>query len=109
MLQFFAVAGRLGPLLAAPPAALLTQALVRGDLQGVIGVTPLAHAIRVLAVSNAVLFPAVVPAISMLIGIPITGELPATIQIWGLVVVTIGLLTAIGVLQISGRRKLRIF
>jgi hypothetical protein len=39
MLPFFAVAGRLGPLLAAPPAALLTQALVRGGLHGVIGVT----------------------------------------------------------------------
>ena len=54
------------------------------------------QAIRVLGVSRAVLFPAMVPAVSILIGIPIVGEVPNTTQIAGLLLVTIGLMAAIG-------------
>jgi len=40
-----------------------------------------------------------VPAVSILMGIPIVGEIPNTIQIAGLLLVTIGLLGAIGVFR----------
>jgi hypothetical protein len=42
-----------------------------------------------------------VPAVSILIGIPIVGEIPDGIQIGGLLLVTVGLLGAIGVLRRS--------
>ena len=57
------------------------------------------EAVRVLGVSRAVLFPAMVPAVSILIGIPIVGEIPGTLQIAGLALVTAGLLVTIGVLD----------
>lgn len=91
--------------LAALPASLvLPQVVAQGVLQGVIGLTAYSHAIRVLGVSKAVLFPVAVPAISVLIGIPIAGEFPTVVQMAGLGLVTVGLIAAIGRLHMPGRR-----
>ena len=81
---------------ARPPLPMAMQALVQGLMQGVVALTAYSQAIRVLGVSRAVLFPAMVPAVSILIGIPIVGEVPNAIQITGLLLVTIGLMSAIG-------------
>lgn len=84
---------------ARPPGPMALQALVQGLGQGVLAIIAYSQAIRVLGVSRAVLFPAMVPAVSILMGIPIVGEIPNTIQIAGLLLVTIGLLGAIGVFR----------
>ncbi len=86
-------------LLARPPFPMAMQALVQGLLQGVVAIIAYSQAIRVLGVSRAVLFPAMVPAVSILIGIPIVGEVPNAIQIAGLALVTVGLMCAVGVLR----------
>jgi drug/metabolite transporter (DMT)-like permease len=90
-------------LFAIPASLTVPQVIAQGILQGVIGLTAYSHAIRVLGVSRAVLFPAAVPAISVVIGIPIAGEWPTSIQIVGLIVVTIGLVAAIGRLRLPRR------
>jgi drug/metabolite transporter (DMT)-like permease len=82
-------------LLSLPMRSIIVQGLLQGGLQGVIGIVGYSHAIRVLGVSRAVLFPASVPAVSILIGIPVLAEIPATEQIAGVVMVTAGLLYAI--------------
>jgi drug/metabolite transporter (DMT)-like permease len=82
-----------------PVVPMLMQALVQGLMQGVIALTAYSQAIRVLGVSRAVLFPAMVPAISILLGIPIVGEIPTATQITGLLLVTVGLMCAIGAFQ----------
>ena len=62
------------------------------------------QAVILLGVSRAVLFPAIVPAVSVLIGIPIVGEIPSVLQIGGLALVTLGLLTTVGMFRwFSGR------
>ena len=81
---------------ARPLLPMALQALVQGLLQGVVAITAYSQSIRVLGVSRAVLFPAMVPAVSLLIGVPIVGEIPNTVQIAGLLLVTIGLMCAIG-------------
>jgi drug/metabolite transporter (DMT)-like permease len=85
--------------------AMAVQGLVQGFGQGVLAITAYSQAIRVLGVSRAVLFPAMVPAVSILIGIPIVGEFPNAYQIAGLLLVTAGLLSAVGVF---GPRQSRI-
>jgi drug/metabolite transporter (DMT)-like permease len=85
---------------------LVTQGLVQGLLHGVISIFAYTKAIAILGVSRAVLFPAIVPAISVLIGIPIVGEWPDALQVAGLFLVTLGLLTAVG-LSTRSRRSLR--
>jgi len=83
-----------------PLGVMAVQGLVQGLLQGVLAITAYSQAIRVLGVSRAVLFPAMVPAVSIMIGIPIVGEVPDAVQIAGLLLVTAGLLGAVGVFRI---------
>jgi drug/metabolite transporter (DMT)-like permease len=84
--------------LAAPPfAALAFQGLVQGGLQGVVTMVAYGQAVVLLGVSRAVLFPAIVPAASVIVGIPIVGEIPRLLQVAGLGLVTMGLLTTIGI------------
>jgi drug/metabolite transporter (DMT)-like permease len=90
---------------ALPLGAMAVQGLVQGFGQGVLAITGYSQAIRVLGVSRAVLFPAMVPAVSILIGIPIVGEFPNAYQIAGLLLVTAGLVSAVGVF---GPRQSRI-
>ncbi len=85
--------------LALPLGSTALQSLVQGFFQGVVGIAGYSHAIRVLGVSRGVLFPAMVPAVSILIGIPILGEVPGAEQIIGVVLATAGMLYAVGVFR----------
>ena len=49
--------------------------------------------------AKAAIFPALVPAAAIIIGIPVTGEWPTIWQCGGLVLVSLGLGTAIGLLN----------
>lgn len=86
-------------LMALPLDTLAFQGVVQGGLQGVITMIAYSQAVVLLGVSRAVLFPAIVPAVSVLVGIPIVGEVPGGLQIAGLVLVTLGLLITIGVID----------
>lgn len=85
-------------LMTLPADALLAQGIAQGLIQGVVTLLAYSKAIAILGVSRAVLFPAIVPAISILIGIPLVGEWPDLVQITGLVLVTMGLLAAVGLI-----------
>lgn len=91
-------------LAALPVGTLVFQGLVQGGLQGAITMVAYAQAVALLGVSRAVLFPATVPALSVLVGIPIVGEIPSALQIGGLGLVTLGLLTTVGMFRRLGLR-----
>jgi drug/metabolite transporter (DMT)-like permease len=91
-------------LAALPLATLAFQGLIQGGLQGAITMVAYSQAVVLLGVSRAVLFPAIVPAMSVLIGIPIVGEIPGLLQIGGLALVTLGLLTTVGMFRRLGLR-----
>ncbi len=84
---------------ALPVGAMIFQGLVQGGLQGAFTMVAYSQAVALLGVSRAVLFPAIVPALSVLVGIPIVGEFPGLLQIAGLGLVTLGLLTTVGALH----------
>ena len=86
-----------------PFTALAFQGLTQGFVQAIFTMLAYSRAVAILGVSRAVLFPATVPAISILIGIPAIGEIPTLLQISGLLVVSAGLAVAIGL--ISGRNR----
>jgi drug/metabolite transporter (DMT)-like permease len=86
--------------LATLPIGLLAfQGLVQGGLQGAITMIAYSQAVMLLGVSRAVLFPAIVPAVSVVLGIPIVGEIPSALQVAGLGLVTLGLLTTVGLFR----------
>lgn len=91
-------------LAALPPVTLAFQGLIQGGLQGAVTMVAYGQAVALLGVSRAVLFPAVVPAVSVLVGIPIVGEIPSILQIGGLALVTVGLLTTVGMFRRLGLR-----
>ena len=72
---YLAVMG-IAHLQALPLGMLAFQGLVQGGLQGAITMIAYSQAVIFLGVSRAVLFPAIVPALSVLVGIPIVGEIP---------------------------------
>jgi drug/metabolite transporter (DMT)-like permease len=101
--------GYRGParLAAVPGSAFVFQALLQGLLQSVITIMAFSRAVAILGVSRAVLFPAIVPAISVLIGIPALGEIPTALQIAGVVIVSTGMLVAVGAGRGRGRGDVR--
>lgn len=87
------------PLMAVPFRVLGPQIIVQGVLSGVVAVLAFSRAVQLLGTGRASVFAAMVPAAAILLGVPIVGEIPTVLQGTGLVVVTIGLLVAIGVIR----------
>lgn len=87
-----------------PAGAMLVQGVAQGAVQGALTLIAYSRAVALLGVSRAVLFPAIVPAIAMLLGIWVVGEVPNAVQVAGLALVTLGLLTAVGFVAWLGGR-----
>jgi drug/metabolite transporter (DMT)-like permease len=82
-----------------PRAPLVFQGVVQGLVQSVITIMACNRSIAILGVSRTVLFPAIVPVITVLIGIPALGEIPNALQTAGLIVVSVGMFVAVGALN----------
>ncbi len=82
-------------LLSSTVAMIAVQVLVQGVLSGVVAVIAFAKAVELIGPTKAATFPAFVPAAALLIGIPITGDVPTLPQMGGLCLVTAGLLFAV--------------
>lgn len=86
---------------ALPTATLLAQIVVQGLLSGVLAVIAYGKAVEHLGASKAALFPALVPAAALIVGVPIIGELPAATEWLGAVLATAGLAVAMGVVRLG--------
>lgn len=87
-----------------PLRPMLVQAIAQGIVQAVVTIAAYSQSILLLGVGRAVLFPASVPAITILIGALFIGEMPTASQVAGLSLVTIGLLIAVGVVHTLGAK-----
>lgn len=92
-------------LMAVPFRVLGPQIIVQGVLSGVVAVVAFSRAVQLLGTSRASIFPAMVPAAAILLGVPIVGEFPTVLQGTGLVVVTTGLLVALGIIRLAPRDR----
>ncbi|WP_168708611.1 DMT family transporter [Hydrogenophaga sp. PAMC20947] len=84
---------------AMPWSGLATQVLVQGVLTGVVAVIFFTRAAELAGAARAGIFPALVPAATILIGIPVTGEWPTVSQLVGLGLVSLGLVAAVAVFR----------
>ena len=80
-----------GHLASMPPAEIAIQ----GVLSGALAMIAYGRAVECLGAGRAVLFPALVPGLTIVFGIPLLGELPTPLQLLGLASATIGLLVAL--------------
>ena len=90
----------IGHVASMPLRILVPQVLVQGVLSGVVAVIAYARAVQLLGPGRAAIFPALVPAAAILLGMPIASEWPSVLQASGLTIVTIGLLIAIGIVRL---------
>ena len=79
-------------LLAQPTTTLVQQVVVQGVLSGVVSVFAFGRAVELLGAPRAAAFPALVPVVAIITGVPVTGEYPTIVQAVGLLIVTLGLL-----------------
>lgn len=82
-------------LLAIDPRMLLAQIVVQGVLSGVVAVLAYTRATQLLGPGKAALFPALVPAVAVVLGVPVAGEIPTTLQIAGIAFATLGLTASV--------------
>jgi drug/metabolite transporter (DMT)-like permease len=68
----------------------LLQAVVQGGFAGAGAIYLFTRAVILLGASRAVLFPALVPPFTLLVGAVTIGEIPSLLQLVGLVVVLAG-------------------
>jgi drug/metabolite transporter (DMT)-like permease len=88
-------------LAALPMTTLVTQIVVQGLFSGVLAVIAYGKAVEHLGAGKAALFPALVPAAALIVGLPVTGEIPAPAEWLGALLATLGLAVAMGVLRLG--------
>lgn len=92
-------------LLTLPWQELALQGVVQGLLSGTLATIAYNRIVVLLGAGRAVLFPAMVPGLAILFGIPILGEVPTWIQLLGLASAMIGLLVALGMVRWPSARR----
>lgn len=90
------VAGDFHRLAALAPGTLAAQVVVQGAAAGVIAVIAFGIAVRRLGAGRAGLFPAIVPALTLVLGSAWSGTLPQVFEIAGAALASLGLLVAVG-------------
>ncbi|MGM4932849.1 DMT family transporter [Tardiphaga sp. 1201_B9_N1_1] len=95
VVPYYLVFVRPDRLAAIPMVSIATQVLVQGFVAGIIATACFSYSIRQLGVGRAAMFPAMVPTATVLIGIPLANEWPTIIQVFGLVMASLGLALAI--------------
>jgi len=107
VVPIFFASSNLNRIAALAPAELVMQIAVQGVLAGVIAVIAFGYSVQVLGASRAAMFPALVPAATLVLGVPITGEIPTAIEWFGGAVTSVGLLVAVGLLAVILKGLLR--
>lgn len=89
-----------------PPGEIAIQALIQGVMSGALAMIAYSRAVEYLGAGRAVLFPALVPGLTIVFGIPLLGELPTLVQLLGLASASVGLLVALRVRRLPGRGEI---
>lgn len=91
--------GDIGRIAALPLETLAAQLIVQGALSGVVAVIAFGVAVRHLGAAKAGLFPAIVPAATLVVGTIVTGAMPTRFEWTGAALATLGLVIAIGLFR----------
>ncbi len=102
-LPLYALFGTPGHLMQLPWKVTVGQLAVQGLLAGVGAVLAFTRSVQLLGPAKAAVFPALVPAFGLLVGVPLTGDVVTAWQAAGLCFTTLGLLFAIGAIPVPGR------
>ncbi|WP_158965363.1 DMT family transporter [Chachezhania sediminis] len=99
VLPGFLMLGTFDRLAALPWHAIAGQALFQGLGAGIIAIAAFTRAVTDLGTARAALFPGIVPAATLAVGIPVTGEFPTTTEALGALLASLGLTVGLGALD----------
>jgi len=99
----FYVAFAPGRLLAAPRGEVVFQAAYQGVGVAILALFLYTHASRALGPTSASLFMPLIPVVAVLLGIPVLGEIPESVQLVGIAVVSAGMVAATGAVRLPAR------
>lgn len=85
----------------APWSDIAIQGFVQGVLSGVVALSTYGIAVRLIGASRAAAFAALIPVMVALFGIPVLGEVPDTVMMIGVVVVSCGVALASGAIGMA--------
>lgn len=77
-----------------PTSLIVEQIVVLGVMTGVVALLAFSQAVADLGAGRAALFPAFAPGVAILLGVPLTSEMPDLSQLCGLIVLSGGLILA---------------
>ncbi|CAM2070140.1 DMT family transporter [Sulfidibacter corallicola] len=97
----------LGNLGRAPIEEVMAQGVFQGVLSAIVALVCYNKAVSILGVSRGSVFGALVPAIALLLAIPVLGEIPNVIEVSGLVLVSVGMVLVLGLVPrfLTARRS----
>jgi drug/metabolite transporter (DMT)-like permease len=72
------------------------QGFFQGALTAVLALILFTKAISVLGAGRVAVFPTLVPGTTVILAVPILGELPTTLELIGVIIVSIGMMLALG-------------
>jgi len=83
-------------LAAAPWREVLIQAVFQGVLSAIVALLLYTRAVAILGAARGAVFAALVPSFSLVVAVPLLHEIPTTLQVVGVVLVTAGMVFALG-------------
>ena len=83
-------------LAAAPWREIIIQSVFQGVLSAVVALLLYTRAVAILGAARGAVFAALVPSFSLLLAVPLLGEIPTSLQLVGVVLVTAGMVFALG-------------
>lgn len=86
---------------------LLMQGLFQGVLAAIVALFLYSKAVELLGSSQGALFAALVPAVALLMSVPVLGESIGLTELGGVCVVTLGMLIALELIPVPVRRRMR--
>ena len=95
-------------LVAAPWREIVIQAVFQGLLSAVVALLLYTRAVALLGAARGAVFAALVPSFSLLLAVPLLGELPTRLQLVGVVLVTAGMVLALGLYDAKNWRARRV-
>jgi len=76
---------------------IIFQGLIQGVFAGVLALLFYTRAVAILGAAKGSIFGALVPATALLLAYPVLGEVPSSFELLGLILVSFGMITALGV------------
>ena len=88
----------------APLSEVLFQGTMQGVFTAVLALLFFSKSVNLIGASKGAVFGALVPAIALILSIPVLSEIPTLVEVFGVVIVSIGMFYALGLLKLPNFR-----